>query len=94
MCTKGAAITPEDREVYRILCAQSLFQFNQDIEIFKRKRPTLRVVQVPGDGPFRRYRQWYRQFYSPRADVASIQQATDGVVETNAPHEAPWIVAV
>jgi 3-ketosteroid 9alpha-monooxygenase subunit A len=94
MRAKNEFITDEDRAVHRLLCEQSLYQFNQDLEIFKRKRPTLRVVQIPGDGPFRRYRQWYRQFYVPRADVASIQDAADGVIETNEPYEAPWLAAV
>jgi 3-ketosteroid 9alpha-monooxygenase subunit A len=94
MRAKNASITDEDRDIHRMLCQQSLHQFNQDLEIFKRKRPTLGVVQIPGDGPFRRYRQWYRQFYALRADIAAIQREADGVIETNAPHDAPWLVAV
>jgi 3-ketosteroid 9alpha-monooxygenase subunit A len=91
MRAKAEEITPEDRVAYRGLCELSLFQFNQDMEIFKRKRPTLRAVQIPGDGPFRRYRQWYRQFYAKREDVPAIQRETEGVVETNAQHDAPWM---
>jgi 3-ketosteroid 9alpha-monooxygenase subunit A len=93
MRAKGDEVTEEDRTAHRMLCELSLFQFNQDMAIFKRKKPTLRAVQIPGDGPFRRYRQWYRQFYSPRKDVDAIQRDANGVIETNTHYDAPWISA-
>ena len=89
----GAVPDKEDRRVHAEIARISLGQFNQDMEIFKRKRPTLKVVQIPGDGPFRRYRQWYSQFYEPRARTAAIQAASDGVIETAGVHDAPWIAA-
>src|SRR3546814_20490407 len=61
------------------------------MEIFKRKRPTLKVVQVPGDGPFRRYRQWYSHFYMPRAQTQAIQAGANGVIETDGDYDAPGI---
>jgi len=93
MRAKGDVITSEDREVCRAFCEQNLCLFEQDMAIFRRKRPTLRAVQIPGDGPFRRYRQWYRQFYAPRSEVAAIQRDTDGSVATDASYDAPWVRA-
>src|SRR3546814_6783072 len=54
---------------------------------------SLKVVQVPGDGPFRRYRQWYSQFYMPRAQTKAIQAGANGVIETDGDYDAPWISA-
>lgn len=86
----GNAPDEEDDRAHAEIAAISLYQFNQDMEIFKRKRPTLKVVQIPGDGPFRRYRQWYSQFYAPRARTEAIQAAANGVIETEGGHDAPW----
>lgn len=91
MRARGDTVTDEDRAAHRVLCEISLSQFNQDMDIFRRKRPTLRVVQIPGDGPFRRYRQWYRQFYAPREEVAEIQREAEGAIETDTCYEAPWV---
>ncbi|MDB6062502.1 MAG: hypothetical protein JWM78_2605 [Verrucomicrobiaceae bacterium] len=91
MRAKGDVITEEDRAIHGALSQQSLHTFDQDMQIFKRKRPTLRAAQIPGDPPFRRYRQWYSQFYYPRADVAEIQQQANGVIETEGVHNAPWV---
>src|SRR3546814_14954230 len=55
---------------------------------------TLFRSQVPGDGPFRRYRQWYSQFYMPRAQTKAIQAGANGVIETDGDYDAPWISAV
>src|SRR3546814_1193259 len=81
----------DDFTTYQELRKLSLSQFNQDMEIFKRKRPTLKVVQVPGGGPFRRYRQWYSQFYMPRAQTKAIPAGANGVLKTDGDYDAPWI---
>src|SRR3546814_2848796 len=47
---RGERPDDDDFTTYQELRKLSLSQFNQDMEIFKRKRPTLKVVQVPGDG--------------------------------------------
>lgn len=88
--------TPDDadRQAHAGLAAFSLMQFEQDMEIFRRKRPTLRAVQFPGDGPFRRYRHWYSQFHVPRAQAGAVQDAADGVVETDGIYDAPWVRSV
>ena len=91
MRAAGAAPDDADREAHAMMAEISLAQFEQDMEIFRRKRPTLSVVQIPGDGPFRRYRQWYAQFYMPRAQTAAIQAAADGVIETGGVVDAPWL---
>lgn len=91
MRAKGDLPTEEDHAVYELARAGSLKAFQQDIEIFKRKKPTLRAVQIPGDPPFRAYRRWYAQFYAPRAETAAIQAGANGVFVTEGDHDAPWI---
>ncbi len=94
MGAAGATPDEADREAYESMRAYSLDAFMQDMEIFKRKRPTLQVVQIPGDGPFRRYRKWYSQFYMPRSETARIQEEANGAVTTEGTHDAPWRQAV
>jgi 3-ketosteroid 9alpha-monooxygenase subunit A len=94
MRARGAAVTEEDRAAHRSMCKLSLESFNQDLTLFRRKRPTLRPAQIPGDGPFRQYRLWYSQFYQPRSQTAAIQAAAAGVIETNDVYDAPWIAAI
>ena len=91
MKAAGEQVTDEDRAAHRQMCEFSRLAFEQDLHIFQRKKPCLRPVQIPGDPPFRRYRQWYGQFYRPRADVQSIQQAANGVIVTEGVHQAPWV---
>ena len=50
-----------------------------DAEIWATKRPALNVMQLPSDGPFLQTRQWYRQFYNPRAKTAEILSRVEGV---------------
>lgn len=44
----------------------------RDGEIWATKRPALKVMQMPSDGPFRQTRIWYSQFYNPRARADEI----------------------
>src|SRR3546814_4609943 len=61
---RGERPDDDDLTTYQELRKMRLSQFNPDREIFKRKRPTLKVVTVPGDGTFRRL----RPVYSPRSE--------------------------
>lgn len=50
----------------------------RDAEVWKHKRPALRIMQLPTDGPFLQSRMWYSQFYNPRARAAEIVKRVEG----------------
>jgi phenylpropionate dioxygenase-like ring-hydroxylating dioxygenase large terminal subunit len=93
MRARGDTVTVEDRAAHQQMLEVSRLNFEQDLQMFKRKRPTLRAVQIPGDPPFRHYRLWYSQFYAPRSEVPSIQSKANAVIETDGVHVAPWVAA-
>lgn len=62
----------------------------QDYEIWAHKRPCLQPLAVPGDGPFRRLRQWYSQFYRPRSEAPAIQSKLNGTISTKGTTRNPW----
>jgi nitrite reductase/ring-hydroxylating ferredoxin subunit len=85
--------TDEDAALLDVFHHQSLASFAEDLHILVRKRPSLSVMQIPGDGPFRRHRLWYSQFYNARAEAAAIQAKADGVTVTEGVHAGDWISA-
>jgi len=72
----------EDLEVARQIQAGALQAFSSDFEIWKHKRPALKVMQLPTDGPFGKGRKWYSQFYERRDGAGAIQAAVNGVQHT------------
>lgn len=44
----------------------------RDGEVWMHKRPALKIMQLPTDGPFGKSRRWYSQFYNPRAKTEAI----------------------
>ena len=50
-----------------------------DAEVWQHKRPAIRIMQLPGDGPFRQSRVWYSQFYNPRTQAEGIVARVAGV---------------
>jgi 3-ketosteroid 9alpha-monooxygenase subunit A len=50
----------------------------RDGEVWATKKPALRVMQMPGDGPFLQSRLWYSQFFAPRAKAAEIAARAQG----------------
>jgi 3-ketosteroid 9alpha-monooxygenase subunit A len=46
-----------------------LIGFREDIQIWENKCYRVRPRLVAEDGPLGRMRQWYRQFYTPRAEA-------------------------
>ncbi|MBS0324680.1 MAG: (2Fe-2S)-binding protein, partial [Proteobacteria bacterium] len=58
--------TAEDAAEAHALEAQNRLGFAQDFEVWQHKAPCFQGMYVAGDGPFRKVRQWYRQFYNPR----------------------------
>lgn len=60
--------------------AGALESLKADFSVWKNKRPALRIIQLPSDGPFKTVRQWYSQFFSKRSNVSSIQSALPPIV--------------
>jgi 3-ketosteroid 9alpha-monooxygenase subunit A len=54
----------------------------QDVEIWTHKEPCLDPMQIRFDGPYRRVRAWYGQFYAPRSQAPAIHQKLNGTVVT------------
>lgn len=58
---------------------EALEALSADFCVWKNKRPALKIMQLPTDGPFRRGREWTRQFYTGHEKAAGIQRELDGV---------------
>ncbi len=52
----------------------------QDVDLWSFKRPIFHPLVIPADGPVGKVRQWYGQFYRPRAEAANIQDRLRGTV--------------
>jgi len=69
----------EDRAMARQVQAGALEAFGADFEVWKHKRPAIKIMQLKSDGPFRTGRKWYSQFYAQPDAAASIQQEINGI---------------
>jgi len=67
-----------DRAMARQVQAGALEAFGADFDVWKHKRPAIKIMQLKSDGPFRTGRKWYSQFYSQPQEAASIQQELNG----------------
>ncbi len=74
----NAVATEEDVQVARMAQAGSLEAFAQDFEIWANKRACFNPLVVQGDGAFGKIRQWYKQFYNPRAQEQKFQALANG----------------
>jgi 3-ketosteroid 9alpha-monooxygenase subunit A len=79
----GETITDADIEYARQVQAGALEVFSADFEIWKYKKPALRPMQMPIDGPFVKGRKWVSQFYAEPSDADSIQKSLNGVYHVN-----------
>ena len=61
----------------------SRLAFLQDFEIWSHKEPVFQILQIKSDGPFHKVREWYKQFYNPRAEAAERQKKVNGVYRTS-----------
>ena len=59
--------------------AGALEAFATDFEIWKHKRPALKIMQLKSDGPFRTGRKWYSQFYATPEDSQTIRGEVNGI---------------
>ena len=75
--------TAEDIAAAKEVQAGALHAFAADFDVWKHKRPAIRIMQLKTDGPFNMNRKWYKQFYDA-ADNSSIY--TD---ESNGIHQIP-----
>lgn len=64
--------------------------FLQDFDIWKHKRPAVQPLQIIGDGPFGKLRQWGSQFYRPRAEAQKVKDSVNGHYVTKGTATAPW----
>lgn len=92
--TGGAVATESDREGARQYQAMALAAFAQDFEVWKHKKPCLKGLFVQGDGPFNKQREWYRQFYNPRAQRAELLKNVNGIYVAKGVRSKEQVVGV
>ena len=71
--------TEEDVAMAKQAQAGALGAFAADFSIWKSKRPALRIIQLPTDGPFNKVRAWFKQFHAEQDQVAELHSANNGV---------------
>ena len=57
----------------------ALEAFATDFQIWRHKRPALKIMALKTDGPFKVGREWYSQFYRPRLEAGDEGASLDGV---------------
>ena len=84
-----AVATEEEVAQAREFQESSRLAFLQDFEVWTAKAPILQIMQIKSDGPFHKIREWYRQFYNPREEIAGRQARVNGTYLTNWLKPAP-----
>ena len=80
MCRSATGVPDAaDRERLRRIDESLARGLGDDFEIWANKRPALKVMQIPTDGPFAQSRVWYSQFYNPRHRAPEILARVQGV---------------
>ena len=75
--SEGGA-TDADRAAAKAAQAGALEAFGADFNVWKYKRPALKIMQLKTDGPFRTNRKWYSQFYATPEGARAIQTELNG----------------
>lgn len=70
--------TQEDIAAARQVQAGALAAFAADFDVWRHKRPAIRIMQLRKDGPFRTLRKWYAQFYDERAKAGEYHAQVNG----------------
>ena len=70
--------TEADIAAARSVQAGALQAFAADFEVWRNKRPAIRIMQLRKDGPFRTVRNWYAQFYDQRTKVGQYHAKLNG----------------
>ena len=81
--------TEEDVAAARAYQQGALWSFSQDFGIWSNKRPCFHGMHVSGDGPFKKARLWYKQFYNPRARKQEFLSQAEGVYTPDGMPGAP-----
>lgn len=79
--------TEADVKAAREYQENSRWSFAQDFGIWANKAPCFHGMHVSGDGPFRKARLWYKQFYNPRAERDKHLRKAEGIYHVD--HMAP-----
>lgn len=79
MRTMTGQIDDQAKEIRANYANALLGGLREDGEVWKHKRPATRIMQVPCDGPFRKARAWYSQFYNPRHKTTEILAGVTGI---------------
>ena len=53
--------------------------FATDFQIWRHKRPALKIMALKTDGPFKVGRSWYGQFYCGRTEASEATAVLNGV---------------
>jgi len=78
---KSANPTPtaDDIALAKMQQAGALEAFATDFQIWRHKRPALKIMAMKTDGPFKVGRQWYSQFYQSRDAATALTGDLRGV---------------
>ncbi|MFB1035668.1 MAG: Rieske 2Fe-2S domain-containing protein [Sinobacterium sp.] len=71
--------TAEDEVIAAEVQAGALQAFAADFSIWQSKRAAIRILQLPKDGPFKKVRDWYKQFYTSGDAVKEIHDKVNGL---------------
>jgi len=72
----------QDRLAAKQAQAGALEAFGADFNIWKYKRPALKIMQLRTDGPFRLGRKWYSQFYATPEGEQAVRDELNGTYHT------------
>lgn len=87
----SAKVTEDDIKAAREFQQSTLWSFSQDFGIWANKKPCFHGMHVSGDGPFRKARIWYKQFYNPRAQREDFRKRCEGVFTSDNVSGAPAV---
>jgi 3-ketosteroid 9alpha-monooxygenase subunit A len=81
---KGSAgdATDADRAAQKEAQAGALQAFGADFNVWKYKRPAIKIMQLKTDGPFRIGRKWYSQFYDTPDGANATRAEINGIHHT------------
>jgi 3-ketosteroid 9alpha-monooxygenase subunit A len=71
--------TPKDIENAREAQAGVLAAFAADFSVWTHKRPALRIIQLPADGPFATGRKWFKQFHDKPENTKGYHEELNGL---------------
>ncbi len=76
---ENAPPSAEDIAAAKEVQAGALYAFAADFDVWKHKRPAIKIMQLKKDGPFKLGRQWYQQFYDTRENAKNYTSDINGI---------------